>query len=184
MALGDIVDAFSWELLVLSYAYTFFFALLPQRWTMKFAKAYKTLKFKWLKPPRALYIIAWGILYPLIAYAAFAVRSAGGPWTSANVTGLVLYAILQPVLALYSPFAAWKWYWTTFLVILIALGLAIATAIFFASVDVLACIFLSALAVWLVVAAILQFDVARSNSDALFQSVRNFSNGRSKTSKI
>lgn len=180
--MSGIVDAFQWEIYLLSLAFTILVGFSTAGFTRRLRKVYLALEGP-KRPPPWIFGVAWSILYTLIGFAAAIIRVGGGPWTDTNFVGLVLYGVLQFVMALYTPLFAMRWFWTAFLTIGASLVLAILTAYYFFATKTdfsgLAGGFMVALCVWLAFALILQYRVARYNSN-LASLVQGFSSGRSK----
>lgn len=141
---------------------------------------YDELTLPCCAPPAWVFGIAWFVLYTLSGVAAGLVRIYGGPWvteddfgTENNLAALVLYCVLQGVLALYIIFGSRRYHWLGFAIITAALVLTIITAILFADHSDTAMGFMIALAAWLVFAWGLQWAVALSNN----KSTRNYKSG-------
>lgn len=176
MGLGDLVPAFKGELLVMFIAATFAIASIGTRLSPSMRSMYKSIKQPRWAPPSSLFGFVWTVLFTLSGIAAYLVRTAdvtGGPWVDTNVRALVLYFVLQAVLALYTIVASRKWHWWGAVVVLASFILCIIVVVKFAVHTTTGAIFMGVVAAWLFFALILQAVIASRNSDGMVRKVVN-----------
>ena len=124
---------------------------------------YKQLEKPQWTPPDWLFPIAWGLLYVLMAYAAWRVWDVAGLGAALVVWGVqlalnagwsaVFFGMRKPGLAL---------------VELLALWLAVALTIYaFAQIDAIAAWLLAPYIVWVSFAAVLNLEIVRLRREAL-----------------
>jgi benzodiazapine receptor len=173
MALGDVLDAFDGELFFLFVLGTFAIASFGSSSSTSLSTVYKTSNRPRWAPPSMLFGLVWTVLYTLSGIAAYLVRVIGGHWTT-NTRALVLYIVLQVVLALYVVFASRKWYWTSAFIVLASLVLCIIVTIQFAAFSTTAATFMGLECGWLLFALILQVTVASMNSEGMLRKAVRF----------
>ena len=174
MGLGDLVPAFKGELLVMFIAATFAIAGIGTRLSPSMRSMYKRIKLPRWAPPSWVYGFVWTVLFTLSGIAAYLVRTAdvtGGPWVDTNVRALVLYFVLQAVLALYTIVASRKWHWWGAIVVLASFILCIIVVVKFAEHTTTGAIFMGVVAAWLFFALVLQAVIASRNSDGMVRKV-------------
>lgn len=109
---------------------------------------------------RAVFGIVWSILYILQALAATRIRAYGAWIGGVNLSQLVVYLILQVVLALYTPLLfRFVSLWASTLAVFVALVLSIAEAVLVFPLDTFAGIVFVILSVWLVYALALSIGI-------------------------
>jgi benzodiazapine receptor len=168
MCLSDLVNAFDGEVLALYLFGTYFVAGIGSALSPDLRLMYETSVRPCFAPPSWLFGVVWSVLYTLSGIAAYLVRIEGGPWTSGsgssgNLAALILYSVLQVVLASYSIFSSRRWHWTAAAVVFAGLGLTLATAILFGFHSVVATVFIGVLGGWILFALVLQIQFARLN---------------------
>ena len=162
--------AFEAELVLLFVFGTYLLPMVAVAVSPSLRVMYNELDLPCCALPTWLFGIMWLVLYTLSGVAAGLVRIYGGPWvteddfgTENNLTALVLYCVLQGVLALYIIFGSRRYHWVGVFVIFAALVLAVITTILFATHSYTAMGFMIALATWLAVALALQVSIALLN---------------------
>ena len=117
---------------------------------------YKSLCLPWWAAPCWLFGLMWFILYGIMAYASYRIRTFG-PWLSGvNLVELILFCVLLLVTTLWTwMFFRWRWMLLSFINILVSLGLSIAVLILYWRIDSVAGALFIAPTVWLLYATLL-----------------------------
>jgi benzodiazapine receptor len=136
---------------------------------------YKKLKPTPISPPAWLFGVVWTVLYILMGVCAYLVRMKGGacydPFASTcdidNRRALVLYWVLQGVLALYLfvGLGRQNWFFWGTLVVLASLVLSIVVVYYFWKISVTAGVLMLALCAWLTFALVLSVWVWINNAE-------------------
>lgn len=157
------VDLASGELLVLVFLSVLFVGIgLPSMLvrSSKVRKQYMGMQRPFWAPPPWIFGVAWLVLYALQSVAYWRVRLDGN-WTQ-HLAALLLFVFLQLFLAAYTLLFVW-FLWASAVIVLVSLGLAIATTVLFWSVEVLPGILMLILVLWLAFATVLALSVAFMN---------------------
>lgn len=133
--------------------------------------SYRRLKLpSWAPRAAWLFGAVWFVIYTLQAVAAWRVRLLGTWVSGLNLVPLILFVVLQVVLALYT-FAFSRSLIGAAIVIFVALVLAVVVLIQFWRLDLTAGLVLIPLVVWLAYALALGIYVALNNSNDLARTV-------------
>lgn len=122
-------------------------------------KVYRRLRRPPFAPPSALFGIVWSVLYSGMAVAAARVRNRFED-SDVALTSLVVFLVLQVLLAMYTPlFFRLRALGASAVLVFVSLLVAIGCAFLFFHIDVFAGWILVALCVWLSFAALLATSV-------------------------
>lgn len=117
-------------------------------------------KPSWAPQSGTVFAVVWTILYVLMSFSAYRVRRFGEWEAGVNLGALVLYVVLQAVLATYTLlFFGLQSLWASTLSVAVALVLAGIETYFVAIIDLLAVIPFILLDLWLIFALALSISI-------------------------